>query len=282
MKNILVPTDFSSCANSAVELGFAFTEFFDATLYLFTCIDLPEDWEELSEQEKDQLPEKKQLLENTNILLQRWKKRASRNNIKLKVIITGGVFLKTLETQISRHEIDFVVMGSHGTSGKNEYFIGSNTQKAIRKLHVPVFVIKKPLERYAFKNVVFASSFNENEKEPFLNFLNFIKWFTPETIHLLSINTSGWFSQPTLLVKEAMKDFKVLCKDFNCKTHFYKDLSVDVGIRHFAQEVNADLIVVSNQNRRPLKRMLSGSNVEALVNHCELPVLSLDFSEVKV
>lgn len=282
MKNILVPTDFSACAEYAIDLGFAFAEFFDATLHLFTCIDLPDDWDELSNEEKGNLPEENQLFENANVLLEEWRVRANREGIKLKIIISGGKFLRELQNQVSKKKIDFVIMGSHGVSGKQEYFIGSNTQKAIRKLHVPIFVVKNPLKQYAFKNVVFASSFDANEKEPFLKFLDFIKWFTPETIHLLSINTSGWFSQPSLLMKEAMKDFQKLAKEYNCKTHFYRDLSVDVGVRHFAEEVEADLIVVSNQNRRPLKRIFSGSNVEALVNHCEMPVLSLDFAEVPV
>ncbi len=280
MKNILVPTDFSACAGYAVDLGFAFAEFFDATLHLFACIDLPENWNELSAEEKNKLPEKKQLLENVNVLLDEFRDRADREGIKLKTIITGGKFLKELQNQVAENRADFVIMGSHGASGKQEYFIGSNTQKAIRRLHVPVFVIKNPLKEYAFKSVVFASNFDAVEKEPFLKFLKFIKWFSPKTIHLLSINTSGWFGQPSLLMNEAMKDFKELCEGYNCKTHFYRDLSVDVGIRHFAEEVEADLIAVSNQNRNVLKRIFAGSNVEALVNHCEVPVLSLDFTEV--
>ena len=282
MKNILVPTDFSACAGYAIDLGFAFAEFFDATLHLFTCIDLPEDCDELSAEEKSKWSEKEQLIKNANVLLGEWKGRADREGIKLKTIITGGKFLQELQNQVTENKTDFVIMGSHGVSGKQEYFIGSNTQKAIRKLHVPVFVVKNPLKQYAFKNVVFASNFDTSEKEPFLKFLDFIKWFTPETIHLLSINTSGWFGQPSLLMKEAMEDFKELCEGYNCKTHFYRDLSVDVGIRHFAKEVEAYLIVVSNQNRRPLKRIFAGSNVEALVNHCDMPVLSLDFAEVPV
>jgi nucleotide-binding universal stress UspA family protein len=282
MKNILVPTDFSACAGYAIDLGFAFAEFFDATLHLFACIDLPDDWNELSDEEKNKLPDKKQLIENVNVLLGEWKERADREGIKLQTIISGGKFLKELQNQVTENKTDFVVMGSHGVSGKQEYFIGSNTQKAIRKLHVPVFVIKNPLKEYSFKNIVFASNFDEKEKEPFQKFLKFIKWFTPETIHLLSINTSGWFAQPSLLMKEAMKDFKELCKGYNCRTHFYRDLSVDVGIRHFSEEVNADLIVVSNQYRSPLKRIFAGSNIEALVNHSEAPVLSLDFGDVQV
>lgn len=283
MKNILIPTDFSACANHAIDLGFAFAEFFDARLHLFTSLeDLPEDWEEMTDQEKNNWPEKKQLIKNANDLLLKWEKRAKREGIQLNTIITSGKFIRNLQRQVEKNNADFVVMGSHGVSGKNEYFIGSNTQKAVRRLHVPVFVIKNPLKHYAFKNVIFASNFDANEKESFLRFLDFIKWFTPETIHLLAINISNWFSQPSLLMKEAMKDFKALCGDLNCKTHFYRDSSVDAGIRHFTTEVDADLVVISNRHRRPIKRILQGSSVEAVVNHSPIPVLSIDFEEAPV
>lgn len=280
MKNILVPTDFSACADNAINLGFAFAEFFDAELYLINTIeDLPKDWEEMTKEEKDSLPEKKKLEENANVLFLNWKKRAEREGIRLTTIISSGKFIQNLQQQVEVINADFVVMGSHGASGKNEYFIGSNTQKAIRKLHVPVFVIKNPMKDYAFKNVVFASNFEANEKESFLKFLDFIKWFTPQTIHLLSINTSDWFSQPSFLMREAMKDFKKLCGDINCKSHFYRASSVDAGIRNFTDEVNADLVVISNRYRSPIKRIFQGSNVEALVNHSQVPVLSVDFKD---
>jgi len=280
MKNILVPTDFSACANNAIELGFAFAEFFDAKLHLYACLDLPEDWEKRSVKEKDLAPEKQTIVANANVLLEKWVKKAEREGIELVTIISGGKFIKQLNNQVAKTEADFVVMGSHGASGKQEYFIGSNAQKAIRRLHVPVFVLKNPIKKYAFKKVVFASNFDANEQATFLRFLDFIKWFSPEKIHLLSINTAGWFIQPTFLMREAMKDFKELAKDFDCETHFYRDFSVDTGIRHFVDEIDADLVVISNHNRSPLRRIFQGSNVEALVNHCPIPVLSLDFQEV--
>ena len=282
MKKILVPTDFSDCAAHATELGFAFAEFFDADLYLFASIDIPTNWFELSAEEQDQLSSTKQLVKNTNTLLKEWKDRAARDGIRLHMILTGEKLLKGLQNEVEKNNIDFIVMGSHGASGKDEYFIGSNTQKAVRKLHVPIFIVKNKLKEYAFRNVIFASNFDAKEKEPFQHFLDFIKWFTPEKIHLLAINTTGWFGQPSLLMHEAMKDFKAMCGDRPCETHFYRDMSVDVGIRHFAEEIDADLIVISNHNRRPLKRIFSGSNVEALVNHTEVPILSIDYKEEKV
>ena len=279
MKKILVPTDFSDCADSAVELGFAFAEFFDAELHLYTCIDISSKWLRVSEKEQADLMKEKQLEKNANTLLNVWREKATEEGIQLKTIVSAGKFLDDLEEQVQKNDIDFIVMGSHGVSGKEEYFMGSNTQKAVRKLHVPIFVIKNPLKEYAFRNVVYASSFNVSDREPFQRFLDFIKWFSPETIHLLTINTSGWFGQPSLLMNEAMADFKEMCKhySFETQTHFYKDIGVEQGVRHFAEENNADLIAVSNHNRHPLKRIFSGSSVEALVNHCEVPVLSIDY-----
>ena len=168
-------------------------------------------------------------------------------------------------------------MGSHGATGKNERFIGSNTQKIVRNVHTPVLVIKEPLKDYSFQEVVFASNFDEVEMEAYQWFLKFIRPFQPKTIHLLSINTTSWFSQPFALMKEAMQDFKDVTDFAACKIHFYKDASVDAGIRHFMKKINADLVAISNRRHRPMDRILNGSNVEMLVNHSDLPVLSVDF-----
>lgn len=64
------------------------------------------------------------------------------------------------------------------------------------------------------------------------------------------------------------------------KIHFYKDYTVEAGIRHMSESIEADLVSLSNHNRRPLKRIFSGSNVEALINHSQIPVLSIDFPRI--
>jgi nucleotide-binding universal stress UspA family protein len=40
------------------------------------------------------------------------------------------------------NNIDLIVMGSHGSGGFQEMFIGSNTEKVVRNSDVPVLVIK--------------------------------------------------------------------------------------------------------------------------------------------
>src|SRR5690606_16689820 len=46
------------------------------------------------------------------------------------------------------HQADLVIMGSHGTDGLEEIFIGSNAEKVVRNSEVPVLVIKDNHENF--------------------------------------------------------------------------------------------------------------------------------------
>ncbi|MDV7393955.1 universal stress protein, partial [Arthrospira platensis SPKY1] len=130
----------------------------------------------------------------------------------------SGRLADAIARYTAEHQIDLIVMGSHGASGKSEYFIGSNTQKVVREVHCPVLVVKSPLEILDFDKVVFASSFHEDEQEAFLRFKALVKPFVPE-IHLVEVHTNSLLDPPYVLSKEAMDGFKRLCAPFRCHTH---------------------------------------------------------------
>lgn len=278
MKNLLVPTDFSACAADATEAALDLATYYGAKIHLFNCLDLPDDWHEWSTEKQAEAEIHQRKIKNVNLLFAEWEAKAKAKNISFSSSYAGGNLLKNVEKLLEEGPFDGIVMGSHGASGKNEFFIGSNTQKVVRAVHCPIFIIKEKFDPAQLKNVLYASDFNLNELPVFKRFLQLIHPFDP-MIHLVQINISSWFSQPFALVKELLKDFAELCPPGKCKQYFYQDYSVDAGVRHFADELDADLIVISNYNRRPLKRMFQGSNVEALVNHSARPVLSLDFPD---
>jgi nucleotide-binding universal stress UspA family protein len=265
MKNILVPTDFSACAKNATYAALDLAMSHHATLHLITVLN----------NDGTNASEAAQQKHNAEILMMEWKEIAAEKRVNIKTEYASGNLIECIRQYIQEHHIDFVVMGSHGVSGKQEYFIGSNAQKVIRAIHSPVLIIKKKLASIRIHKVVFASNFNTTDKEPFQYLLNFVAPFHPE-IHLLQINTSGWFNEPYPLVKEAMDDFKAMCGQLDCKVHFHRDWTIDAGIRHLSEGIGADLVAISNQQRHPLKRIFTGSNVEALVNHSDIPVLSID------
>jgi nucleotide-binding universal stress UspA family protein len=272
MKSILVPTDFSACAKNAEDVAIDLAKRFTSRLHFFHQIALKEKGE-ISTGQREEFDRQ---AENARSLVAA--KMKEYPQIDYDVEITTDPLYQGLQSYVNVKAIDMVVMGSHGSSGKNEFFMGSNTQRVVRTLHCPILVIKKPVEKLQFEKVVFASNFSEAVRPAFLKFKSFIKHFLPE-IHLVAIHTSSLFDPPYIVSKDAMEGFKVLCAPFTCHTHIYRDFTIDQGIRSFANDIGADLIAISNHERHPLKRILTGSNVEALVNHADLPVMSIDYQK---
>lgn len=274
MKSILVPTDFSACASFALHTAAQLAQKFGSTLHLLTCLELPENWHQLPKKEQNKQAETMQTIQNAETLLSGLK--AQYEHVDIQTSYSGGKLVSVIENYVADHGIEFVVMGSHGKSGKSEYFVGSNTQKVVRAVHCPVLVVKEKTDIEKLERVVFASHFHEDDKPAFLVFKDFVKHFIPE-VHLVEIHTSSIFDPPIFLSKESMETFKALCAPLKCETHIYRDFTIEKGIRSFTEEIGASLVAVSNYHRHPLKRMLVGSNVEALVNHSNVPVLSIDY-----
>ena len=80
--------------------------------------------------ERSKLEETNQIIRNALVLLKDIKERYPELNITTSY--SGDKLINAIKDYAKKHGVDFIVMGSHGASGKNEYFIGSNTQKVIR------------------------------------------------------------------------------------------------------------------------------------------------------
>ncbi len=276
MKSIFVPTDFSDCAEQATKAGIELAKFHGATLFLFTHFDLPKGWELMTEEEQSQFPSALRTIQEAKE--KHHEIIAANPEVTILPYYSTANFLNKIVRFVDAWSVDLIVMGSHGTSGKSEYFIGSRTQKVVRRVHCPVLVIKQPLKSIAFKRVVFASNFNSNNRDIFLRAMSFVATFEPE-IHLVHIDVPSIFDGSDMVLRSAMKDYADLIPDLECETHILRHISVDAGVRYFAEKIDADLIIVSNHYRRPIKRLLVGSNVEALVNHAGVPVLTMDYQE---
>lgn len=275
--NILCPTDFSPVAEFAYDAACQLAKKMDATLYLFHCHELGQSWstdEEWNEQ-FDPLQEAAALAADEQ--LQKLQEAARRRKIRCEIRSSEGDFFEELEILTKEIRFDFVVMGSHGASGKREWLIGSNTQKTIRKLHIKTLVIKAPIEDLQFPKAVFATGLLLEDQLAFRRFLELSAALGVESVHLLSIHTSGLFTPPQIVMQEALKDFRAIADGYNCQTHYYSDISIEAGIRRFVDEEKADLIAISNHVRHPLKRIFRGSTVEMIVNHANVPVLSMDY-----
>jgi len=270
---ILVPTDFSDCAKYALDAAILIAKKTAGEVYLTHVFnplnigfyDVPED----SEFYKKSLKQKLELMKDLEDYVKS-------NGVEVRSDIFNNDLTNSILYVDSYFDSDLIVMGSHGVSGKQEWFIGSNAQKVVRKLHKKVFVVKEPFTTATLKKACYVTGLETASQAAFKDFLEFIKIFDVDQLDILTIDTSSYFSQPTFLMKSIAKELKEIAHEFNVKANFYQDFTIARGVEHFTNDQNINLIGISNKERHPLKRIFQGSNVEMIVNHSSVPVLTID------
>lgn len=139
---VLVPYDGSEQANRA--LDHVIERFADGELVLLTVINpaesvyatgegavtpFPENWYESAEEQAEELV--KSAVE-----------RATEAGIEAESAIQVGRPGRGIVEYVEEHDIDHIVMGSHGRSGVSRILLGSVAETVIRRSPVPVTVIR--------------------------------------------------------------------------------------------------------------------------------------------
>jgi len=274
---ILVPTDFSEHADYAFQMAILFAKKLNAEIHLFHVM---EDVQILEKYNFNN-PKGEELL----VKIRTWsahelkirEEKIREQGVNCEAFLDQGSFLDNLKYRLKHETYVALIMGSNGISSTKEWFLGSNTSKAIKSLHQNVLVVKELVTSIDFSEVVFVTGLDIKERECFKIFLDFIKPFDVKEIHVLAVDTHQYYTQPTGLMEAALADFKLFANDPRVQTHFYSDSSVQKGIDHFSTEYNIDLIGISNHMRHPVKRLFQRSNVELLVHKTNVPILSIDY-----
>lgn len=271
MKKILVPTDFSDHAEYALKVAAQIAKNNNGEIVLLHMLELPGQGSDAIGSGSD-IPEimffKNKAIEKLESLMD----ISYLEGISVSEIIQ---FEKTFEGIINiskKNNVDLIVMGSHGASGFQEMFIGSNTEKVVRSSDIPVLVIKKEEGEFSVEKFVFASDFSEEIKGSFSKVVEFANKFNAH-LNLVMINTPNSF-KPTDVAKKIMHDFVSSFNVSNFTTHIYNDTNVEKGILNFAKSIDADLIGMSTHGRKGLSHFFNGSISEDLVNHAQRPVVT--------
>jgi nucleotide-binding universal stress UspA family protein len=271
MKRILVPTDFSKHAEYALKVAAQIARENNSEIILLHMLELPHQGTDALGSGSD-IPEimffKNKAISNLEDLME----VDYLKGINVSEIIQFEKAFEGILGVSKKNNVDFIVMGSHGASGFQEMFIGSNTEKVVRFAEVPVLVIKNETASFSAKNLVFASDFSNEIKKPFRQLLDFAKGFGAE-LKLVMINTPNTF-KPTAVAEQMMSEFMREFEYPNYSMHIYNDVNVEKGILNFANSVNADLIGMCTHGRTGFAHFFNGSISEDLVNHAVRPVIT--------
>ncbi len=274
MKRILVPIDFSQEAENAAKVAASIARRTGGEIYLLHMLELPVNT--IDPAEMNTMSTEPQIIYFMKLAHKRFEKFKALPFFEDLKVIESVQFHQTFSGIIDeskKHEIDLIVMGSQGASGLQEMFIGSNTEKVVRRSEIPVLVIKTDIDEFKIDHMVFASDFTKECEHSFDKVINIANLYDA-VVHLLYVNTIHNFST-TKSINKRIDDF---ISDFDMPKYtksIYNDISIEKGILSYAREVEADLITLNTHGRSGLSQLFNGSIGQELTNHALRPVMTI-------
>ena len=273
MKKILVPVDFSEYSENALKAASKIAKKQNAEIVVVHMLGLSD----AVITKEDNSMEGMFFLKLTQKRFAEFLDKDYLEGLTIHQTVKNYKIFSEIDDVAKEHRVDLIVMGSHGSSGLSEVFVGSNTEKVVRTASVPVLVIKEETNFTATK-AVFACDYRLESLEVFNRITSLFKVLDIE-VKLLYVNLPGEHYLSTNEIEQRITNFiihlqennKILPKDIV----IYSDYSVEKGVFNYAKRVKADIIGIPTHGRKGLAHFFSGSISEDIVNHSKLPVLTV-------
>ncbi|RSK39274.1 universal stress protein [Mangrovimonas spongiae] len=273
MKKIIVPIDFSKYSEYALEAAAVMAKQNDGEVLALHMLELSE--AVLTKGSAAQSEEAIFYLKLAEKRFEEFLDRDYLNDVNVTPIVKHFKVFSEVNDVAKEHDADLIVMGSQGTSGLAEIFVGSNTEKVVRHSETPVLVLKNKLESTAFKNVLFATDFSEESIDIYKKASSKLEGMGAK-VHLVYVNTPGSFLNSTEM-RQKVSNFLAEANgntDGMEDTSFVSDYTVEAGVLNHANSINADLVAVATHGRTGIAHFFEGSISEDIANHSILPVMT--------
>ncbi len=274
MKQIIVAIDFSRCSIHALEYAINFANTFKASI-LMVWVDNQSSDETAMPIE---VPESRRVIANNlEALVEKYKDKLKQGEITYK--IRRGKVHQEIANQAKYIDAELVVAGTHGVSGFEEFWIGSNAYRIVTYAPCPVITVRTNYEFDDIKKIVLPidSSLETRQKVPYTT--KVAKYFGSE-IHIVSLYSSTIkavkykVDNYSKQVQKYLDEEKVPYKVETVEAENITNASIE-----YAKAVDADMIAIMTEQETTTANLFLGAYAQQMVNHSPIPVLSIHAKE---
>lgn len=276
IERILVPTDFSDCANSAALTAIEMARATGATV---TFMHIIEDTDSMMYTKKH-VPnhEHEEKVGHMRANLNEWVLNAQHEGVEAYPLLILERSRSRIEEFVRKGKFNMIVMGSHGCSGIREWVLGSNAQNVVRHSPVPVLTVKTRSVNN-LRNPLIASSFEPDVVPNFDAFVNLVSNWSP-MIHLAFMNVI-FHPRDVQRAHLLMDEFIARHPNVSFSKNIVDTNDVETGIHEFATELGAGVVCVSLEDDFNQNLLFADPIAEHLVNHEAVPVMVVQTSRTE-
>jgi len=300
LDNILIPTDFSACADHALTHAVDLADRFGARLHLLHVVnELDPDWYGITDAQERAVKLRDQIEAEARERLQDLAPDGEADDIDTTVSLQLSFDVAgSINEYVAERDIDLVVMGTHGRKGLDRLMLGNVANKIIRHAPCPVMTVREEVpwtddrETTGYEDILAPIDFSDHSRDALRVSKDFASQYHAR-LHLLFVaeqRTVPTFSDTGLpgigvvemdpeIVENAEKALQQLEENIGGpeveSAYHVREGNVSQDIIDFAETHGADLIVMATRGLTGVNRFLMGSNTERIVRVAPCPVLTI-------
>lgn len=274
MKSIIVGTDFSKGSYVALELAI------DVANKLETDIKIV--W---AKREKKLIDEEHMQImthlaeEKLQSLCDQYRDRLFHGKLRWEVV--PGKVATAIAEQARQENAPMIIIGTNGASGFEKYWMGSTAVRIVQESPCPVLTIREGFNFHkALERIVVPIRTNVSSRQKVPPAVSMARMFGA-TVHILGLSDSSSAEQNNLL-RSYMRQTAEYCEKEGVESitiersyKTYSDTLLD-----YAEEINADLLVINTEQDRIISQLFLGTNAQQIVHKSQFPVLCIHPADI--
>lgn len=276
MKDIIVAIDFSSGSLHALDYAIAFANLTQSNLIMV--------WvnHQLSHDtfNGEVNPYKDEALKNFEDLMR--SKKDLMQHGKLTYKLRKGKVYQEIAAQARSMNASLIIAGTHGVTGYEEFWIGSNAYRIVSYAPCPVITVRYDfsIKPEGIRSIVLPidSSADTRQKIPFA--IKLASQFKAD-IHILALYSTTLKSVQRRVENSALMAQRYVIDaglKYSLTTQHAENITNTT--LEYAKEVDADLIAIMTEQETNAANILLGPFAQQMVNYSHIPVLSIQPKEI--
>lgn len=267
MSEIVVAIDFSSCSINATRHAINIANAYNANITLLNvckpCSDesiYPDTQDVHFQEAKKRL---KEIQQDFSSLL----------NNELRYKIREGKVYTEIVNEVNEREAKLLIAGTHGISGFEEYFIGSNSYRLVSLSPCPMITIRTMFQKKEIKKILFPIDSSTDTRQK-TNFAIDLAQKMDAELRVLGVYDTG------------LKDLRKRIKSYALQVKAVFDKKGVKNSIDFAEGKKAsgiildyigihDLDMVVMMSDKDSSTMIIGNEAQRVINYAPVPVLSI-------
>jgi nucleotide-binding universal stress UspA family protein len=278
--SILVPTDGSDCAQSAVGYAADLASRYDARVHALCVVD---------SRTLENATQYDRIKKEREAVAERTCNDLSASGARVERAVRTDVPHRAIRRYATERDIDLIVMGTHGRTGVERYLLGSVTEKVVRLSDVPVLTVNAEAGggvTYPYTDILVPTDGSKGAEAAIGPAVDIASTYDAR-MHALSVVDTmamGFDVRSSTLLEtleasarsavETIEEHATEASVSAVETAIERGTPYR-GIRSYVDDHDVDLVVMGTHGHSGVARYLLGSVTEKTVRTSPVPVLTV-------